>query len=289
MINDGILIVNKEKGMTSRDVVNIISGIFHTKKVGHCGTLDPMATGVLIICIGKYTKLVEILTGYEKIYEFEACLGIETDTLDIEGKVLEEENCILDNKKIDEAIEKFPKSYMQKVPIYSAVRIDGKKLYEYARNGEEVVIPERNVHIYNLKRTSDVKIIDDHTFFKGEIKVSKGTFIRSFVRDFAYSLNAIGMMNGLTRIKQGNFSIENSYTIDDIKQGNYKFIDIKEALNSYPIYKLNEKEASIIKNGALIDKKYKEEKVVFEFDDQILAIYQDYEKDNTKMKPWKMF
>ena len=285
---EGVLIVNKPLGMTSRDVVNIISGIFHTKKVGHCGTLDPMATGVLIICIGRFTKLVEILTGCEKIYEFEACLGVETDTLDVEGNILEDRICILDNKKIDEAISIFPRCYMQKVPIYSAVRIDGKKLYEYARNGEDVIIPERKVEIFNLKRTSSVKIVDNHTFFKGEIKVSKGTFIRSFVRDYANSLNTIGMMNGLTRIKQGNFSIKEAYTIEDIKNGNYKFVDIKDVLSNYPIYKLSDDEAVIVKNGALIDKKYKEEKIVFEYENRILAIYQNYEKDSTKMKPWKM-
>lgn len=285
---EGVLIVNKPLGMTSRDVVNIISGIFHTKKVGHCGTLDPMATGVLIICIGRFTKLVEILTGCEKIYEFEACLGVETDTLDVEGNILEDRICILDNKKIDEAINIFPRCYMQKVPIYSAVRIDGKKLYEYARNGEDVIIPERKVEIFNLKRTSSVKIVDNHTFFKGEIKVSKGTFIRSFVRDYANSLNTIGMMNGLTRIKQGNFSIKEAYTIEDIKNGNYKFVDIKDVLSNYPIYKLSDDEAVIVKNGALIDKKYKEEKIVFEYENRILAIYQNYEKDSTKMKPWKM-
>lgn len=288
-MTDGVLIVNKPLGMTSRDVVNIISGIFKTKKVGHAGTLDPLASGVLIICIGKYTKLVEILTGTEKIYEFGASLGIETDTLDMEGKIVDEKECILSEYDIDEAITNFPHSYLQEVPIYSAVHVEGKKLYEYARNGEEVILPKRKVEIYSLKRVSDVIIKNNHTLFKGEIKVSKGTFIRSFVKDFAKSLNTIGTLNSLTRIRQGNFSINDSYTIEDIRNGNYKFVDIKTCLSDYPIYEVEEEYLETIKNGALIDKRYKEDKVVLKYKDTILAIYQTYEKDKNKMKPWKMF
>lgn len=286
---NGILIVNKPTKMTSRDVVNILSKIFHTKKIGHAGTLDPMATGVLVVCIGKYTKLVEILTGCEKTYEFGACLGITTDTLDVEGSIIEEKSCILTSGDIDNAIQNFPRKYLQEVPIYSAVHVNGKKLYEYARNHENVILPKREVEIYSLKRTGEVRIKQDHTYFKGEIKVSKGTFIRSFVSDFANSLNTIGMMDSLIRIQQGKFTIKDSYTLEDIEEGNYKFVDIDQCLSDYPIYEIDEETLKIIQNGALIEKKYNEDIVVFSFKKHILAIYKTYEKDSSKMKPWKMF
>jgi len=207
----------------------------------------------------------------------------------MEGKIIAEKECILSEYDIDRAITNFPHSYLQEVPIYSAVHVEGKKLYEYARNGEEVILPKREVEIYSLKRISDVIIKNNHTLFKGEIKVSKGTFIRSFVKDFAKSLNTIGTLNSLTRIRQGNFSINDSYTIDDIRNGNYKLVDIKKCLSDYPIYEVEEEYLETIKNGALIDKIYKEDKVVLKYKDTILAIYQTYEKDKNKMKPWKMF
>lgn len=286
---NGVLIVNKPTNMTSRDVVNILSKIFHTKKIGHAGTLDPMATGVLVICIGKYTKLVEILTGSEKTYEFEACLGIKTDTLDIEGKVIEEKPCILTSGDIDDAIQDFPHKYLQEVPIYSAVHVNGKKLYEYARNHETVTLPKREVEIYHLKRTGEVKLEHNHTYFKGEIKVSKGTFIRSFISDFASSLDTIGIMTSLKRIQQGKFLIENAYTLEQIEKGDYQFVDIQSCLQDYPIYEVDSETLKNIQNGALINKKYKEDIIAFSFQKKILAIYKTYEKDHSKMKPWKMF
>ena len=140
---NGVLVVDKPKNCTSRDVVNTICKKFHIKKVGHTGTLDPLATGVLIILIGKYTNLVEVVTAYDKIYEAEITLGALTDTLDITGNIIKEEKAIFTKEKIEESLKKMVGTYNQTVPIYSAVKINGKKLYEYARNNEEVELPKR--------------------------------------------------------------------------------------------------------------------------------------------------
>ena len=133
---NGILLVNKEPGITSRDVVNKVCKIFNTKKVGHTGTLDPLASGVLVLCIGSATKVVEILTSNDKEYEAEMLLGISTDTYDITGKVLKEEEVFVSEEQIKTALNSMIGTYDQEVPIYSAVKINGKKLYDYARNNE---------------------------------------------------------------------------------------------------------------------------------------------------------
>ena len=163
---NGILLVNKEKNYTSRDIVNIVSKKLKTRKVGHTGTLDPLATGVLVLCIGNATKLVEILTSTEKEYEAEIILGIKTDTLDITGNILKEENTFKTKEEIESVLQKMTKKYEQTVPIYSAVKINGKKLYEYARNNEEIELPKRMVEIKKLELINDIKYIEGKTIFK---------------------------------------------------------------------------------------------------------------------------
>ena len=153
---DGVLVVNKEKGMTSFDVVNKISRILEMRKVGHTGTLDPMAEGVLIVCVGKATKIVELLTAEDKEYIAEAKLGIDTDTYDSEGTILKETE-VPDNLPIEEGISSFQKTYLQEVPIYSAVKVNGKKLYEYAREGKQVECPKREVTIKEIELLSKTK------------------------------------------------------------------------------------------------------------------------------------
>ena len=148
---NGILIVNKEKNYTSRDIVNIVGRKFNTRKVGHTGTLDPMATGVLVICINSATKMVELLQADDKEYIAEITLGIDTDTLDITGNIIEEKNTIISKEKVTEAIKSMKGFYEQVVPIYSAVKINGKKLYEYARNNENIELPKRKIEIKEIE------------------------------------------------------------------------------------------------------------------------------------------
>jgi len=147
---DGIVLVDKKVGYTSRDIVNIISKKLNTKKVGHTGTLDPIASGVLIICVGKATKLVKLLTSEDKEYIATITLGILTDTLDTEGKILKEEKIHINKSDIEDVLNTMRGKYIQEVPIYSAIKVNGKKLYEYAREGKEVILPKREVNIYDI-------------------------------------------------------------------------------------------------------------------------------------------
>ena len=154
---NGVIVIDKEKNYTSRDVVNIASKSLKTNKLGHTGTLDPLATGVLVLCVNDATKIVELLTSDDKEYIAEATLGIETDTLDITGEVLGFSSCIIEKERIEEAISKFKGEYMQEVPLYSAVRIDGKRLYDYAFDNQKIKLPSRKVNIKEIELLSETK------------------------------------------------------------------------------------------------------------------------------------
>ena len=286
---DGIVLINKEKNCTSRDVVNQVSKILKTKKIGHTGTLDPIATGVLVLCIGKATKLVEVITSYDKEYEAEVILGIKTDTKDITGKILKEEKAIISKKNIEECLKKMIGTYNQTVPIYSAVKINGKKLYEYARNNEEIELPKRKVTIKELKLISDITYEKEKTKFKIKCHVSKGTYIRSLIEDIATNLNTIGTMENLKRTKQGNFQIANANTIKDIENNKFKIYPIEEILEKFYKIEMTDDLYFKIKNGSIIKNNYNHDIVVFTKNDKIVAIYKEYSKDKTLLKPWKMF
>lgn len=286
---DGIVLINKGKNCTSRDVVNQVSKILKTKKIGHTGTLDPIATGVLVLCIGKATKLVEVITSYDKEYEAEVILGIKTDTKDITGKILKEEKAIISKENIEECLKKMIGTYNQTVPIYSAVKINGKKLYEYARNNEEIELPKRKVTIKELKLISDITYEKEKTKFKIKCHVSKGTYIRSLIEDIATNLNTIGTMENLKRTKQGNFQIANANTIKDIENNKFKIYPIEEILEKFYKIEMTDDLYFKIKNGSIIKNNYNHDIVVFTKNDKIVAIYKEYSKDKTLLKPWKMF
>ncbi|MDD3187774.1 MAG: tRNA pseudouridine(55) synthase TruB [Bacilli bacterium] len=285
---NGILIIDKEKDYTSRDVVNIVGKALNTRKIGHTGTLDPIATGVLVLCIGEATKLVELVTADEKEYVAEVILGVSTDSLDITGNVLEENDSLIEKKQIEEVLNKFKGKYEQEVPKYSAVKIKGKKLYEYARNNEEVVLPKREVNIKEIELLN-YKQENNKTIFSFRCVVSKGTYIRSLIRDIASSLNTIGVMANLKRIRQGKFNIKESYTISDIKNGNYKLIDIGDVLNCKRVTVTKELEVKI-RNGVLVPNIYETDIVLFINENkELISLYKKYDKDESLLKPWKMF
>lgn len=286
---DGIVLINKEKNCTSRDVVNQVSKILKTKKIGHTGTLDPIATGVLVLCIGKATKLVEVITSYDKEYEAEVILGIKTDTKDITGKILKEQKAIISKENIEECLKKMIGTYNQTVPIYSAVKINGKKLYEYARNNEEIELPKRKVTIKELKLISDITYEKEKTKFKIKCHVSKGTYIRSLIEDIATNLNTIGTMENLKRTKQGNFQIVNANTIKDIENNKFKIYPIEEILEKFYKIEMTDDLYFKIKNGSIIKNNYNHDIVAFTKNDKVIAIYKEYSKDKTLLKPWKMF
>lgn len=280
---NGVLVVNKEADMTSRDVVNELVKIFNTKKIGHTGTLDPLATGVLVCTIGKYTKLTELLTSTYKEYVALMKLGITTDTYDIEGKILKETKVNLTEEEIKKVINNFKGEYDQTVPIYSSVKVKGKKLYEYAREGIEVELPKRKVDIKELEILSINKDI-----VKFKTLVSKGTYIRSLINDIGDTLGCGAIMTSLNRTKQGLFDIADSYTLDDIKKGNYKFVDIIKYLDIFSV-EVDDYLYNKIKNGSILKNRYNKDLVLFKKDNEMLAIYEIYEKDKSKIKPYKMF
>ena len=275
-----IINVCKEKNMTSRDVVNIISKHLHTKKVGHTGTLDPLATGVLIVCTDRDTKLVDILTSKNKEYIATMRLGIQTDTGDITGNIIKRATYKVTKDQIIKVLNNFLGSSTQTVPIYSAVKINGKKLYEYARNGEEVTLPTREINI------SSIELLDYHDdLIKFKVTVSKGTYIRSLIEDIGKTLQTVATMEDLVRTKQGNYKIEDSYTLEDIKNDNYKPIPLNIVLKDYHTYNLNATEYFKVKNGS---------KMLLNIDDKIVTLLYNnkpialYRKENDIYRVYKM-
>lgn len=287
ILMNGIFFIDKPKGITSREVVNTIIRKTETRKVGHTGTLDPLATGVLIVCVGKATKLVDVLTATEKVYEAEICLGKETDTLDVEGTIIREEQVSFTEEQIDSVLDSMLGEYDQEVPKYSAVKVNGKKLYEYAREKKEVVLPTRKVSILEIERISPICNQDGKVFFSIRTKVSKGTYIRSLIRDIAYRLGTIGTMENLRRIKQGKFTINQCKNLDDIHLSDLH--PIKDALCDIYTVVTDDVLKKDVLNGKILENTYNQEKLLFQDKEgALLALYQIYEKDNTKIKPYVM-
>lgn len=264
---NGVILVNKQTGVTSRDVVNDISHIFKTKKVGHTGTLDPIATGVLVVTIGRYTKLNEVLMSTFKEYIAEFKLGVLTDTLDIDGNVLSREEVSFSEDEIKSAVLKFKGEYLQEVPRFSSVKVNGKKMYEYAREHKDIVLPKRNVTIKEIE-VLDVK--DDVVSIK--TLVSKGTYIRSLIRDIGDSLNTGATMTSLVRTKQGSFNLEDSFSIDDIRNNNYKLLSIEDVMDA-EVIDTNEDEYFKIKNGVKMNSKYSKDYVLFKYKGKEISLY----------------
>ena len=284
---NGILVVNKPYGYTSRDVVNIVSKKFNTKKVGHTGTLDPIATGVLVLPIGRALKIAELLTSEKKEYIAKVILGYETNTLDITGTEIKRNKPNCTKEEIEAVLKGFIGKSNQQVPMYSAVKVRGKKLYEYARQGIEVTPPSKEIEIYSIELVGDPLYLEDIIEFTIKCHVSKGTYIRSLIRDISYKLNTYGTMKELNRIGQGNFGINESYTLEDIENGNYKLLSIKEALPNIKITKVDDNLLNKIKNGMVIDSFFEEDiSLIVDKNDKEIAIY--IRREEGKVKPFKM-
>lgn len=228
---DGFIVLNKEKNYTSHDYVNKIRKIFNTKKVGHLGTLDPMATGVLIIAINDATKLISFLEDSNKSYLATVSLGFLTDTLDSEGVVIQEKKLpSFQLDAIDNALETFVGDSLQFPPIYSAIKINGRKLYEYARKNIEVQIPARKISIFSIKRESNLFDVNGYPSFTFSVTVSKGTYVRSLCRDIGEKLGTFGTMIDLVRTSQGGLDLNLAKTIQQILDGDFKLISMIDAL-----------------------------------------------------------
>ena len=259
---DGIIIINKPQNSTSHDIVKKAKKILN-EKVGHTGTLDPMATGVLPLLIGKGTLCSKYLINHDKIYEVELQLGIKTDTADSEGNIIERKEVTnLSFELVREILKEFLGKQQQMPPMYSAIKINGKKLYEYARQGKKVNIEPRNIEIYNI----ELKTINTETktiFFN--VHCSKGTYIRSLCEDIAEKLNTVGYMKKLKRIQVGDFNINNSITIDDLELNindksfvNNHFISVEELFTKCDRIDLNERKLELFLNGVMLTQKYKD-------------------------------
>ena len=272
--SNGLLVINKDKGYTSRDVVNVIGKLFEIKKVGHTGTLDPLARGVLVICLNRYTKLNEILTSIEKEYIAEVTLGVKTDTLDIDGNVLEKKDVYITKDDLVKTLKKYETTYEQEVPIYSAVKVNGKKLYEYARGNEKVILPKRSV---TIKKIELLSFSENKFTFK--CLVSKGTYIRSLIRDILNDLKVIGTMSDLIRTRQGVFDIKDAYSLEDVKKGNYKLLKIKDVLDIPKVMVDKDLKFKVL-NGVRLKGNYPD-RVLFLDNDEEIAIYK---KDGDVMK-----
>ncbi len=277
---NGVIVVNKPKGITSRDVVNKLVKVFGTKSIGHIGALDPMATGVLVCLIGKYTKLGCIMVNHNKEYIATFKLNVLTDTLDIEGKVLKTDNKIIGLEDMQGAIEHFNGlTYMQEVPIYSAVKVNGKKLYDYARSNEDVILPKKEVTIYKLELVS----FEDEVKIK--CKVSKGTYIRALIRDICAYLGTYGVMTDLVRTKLGDYDISDAYSLDDISNGKYKLYRLEDIFDLDVRY-INDDNHKQIYNGNIVKDK-NSNYILYKEGDKEIAFYTRFNEE--ELKPLIMF
>lgn len=260
---NGIVLLDKEKGKTSRDVVNSVGRLLNTKRVGHTGTLDPIATGLLVLCVNEGCKLVELLTGHDKDYIAKVRLGISTDTYDITGNIVNENyDYKIDKEKIVNVLNSFLGEYEQEVPIYSALKVNGKKLYEYAREGKEVKLPTHNVKIKDIKLLSIDS--DSFSFF---VTVSSGTYIRSLINDIGKRIGIPMTMEELRRMRIGNFKVEDASDIN-----NLKIIPIVDALDIKKI-ELDDTLFKKVNNGVKINNVYDSNMVLFMKANVPIAIY----------------
>jgi len=262
---DGIIIINKTKGCTSHDIVYKIKKMLN-EKVGHTGTLDPMAEGVLPILVGKGTLASKYLINHDKKYIVELQLGTKTDTADGEGRIVKQQPVnkeILTTKNIEKILQSFVGKQEQIPPIYSAIKINGKKLYEYARKGQEIELKPRKIEIYNIKL---INYSVEEKQIKFEVFCGKGTYIRSLCEDIAIKFGTVGYMKSLKRIQVGDFKIEDSITIDELNNIIQKneldktktIITLEKLFEKIPSIRLDNRKLELFLNGVMLTQKQNE-------------------------------
>ena len=270
---NGVLNIFKPKGMSSFDAVRIVKKVAGTGKVGHTGTLDPEATGVLPICIGKATKIIDYIMNSEKVYEVTLKLGIRTTTYDLEGEVLEEKDCNhLTDVEILQAVNSFIGEYSQVPPMYSALKQNGVRLYELARKGIEVEREGRLITIYNIE---DIKI--NNPYISMKVSCSKGTYIRSLCYDIGEKLGVFATMTELNRAKTSVFSQEESININDLTKENINeyILSMEEALEKYDKIIVRGKYGNLLINGVRVgDNRFTNDKVINQ------KLYRVYDEEN---------
>lgn len=284
-MSDGIVLINKPLNYTSRDIVNIACKKLNTKKVGHCGTLDPLASGVLVLCVGNATKLVPYITDNSKQYIATMELGRQTTTGDLDGEIVKIENVNVSDAEIKAVFASFPCKYIQTVPIYSAVKVNGKRLYEYARSNTPVELPQREVLLDELQLI-DIERKNDKIIIKYLCEVSKGTYIRSLCNDLAEKLGTVSVMTALERTVQGLYNIEECQGIDD----DLVLIDINDVKLPYPKINLTKEMVEEVRHGRKLKNNGYEGLVTLYYNDELIAIYSADDKDMKSrrgVKVWK--
>lgn len=299
---DGIIPLWKEKGMTSFDCVFQVRRLLQTKKVGHSGTLDPQVDGVLPICIGKATKVVEYLLESNKVYQGEITMGVSTETEDAYGSVIEQVPVTVPvpTAQIDQVMHQMTGTLTQIPPMYSAVKVNGKRLYEYARQGITMERPSRTVQIFSFQRTND-PIYDEARqtqSWQFEVSCSKGTYIRTLAVDLGKQLGFPAHMSQLTRVKSGAFQKEDCITLDQLEtllqtgQLSSRMKPIDWALKHYPKVTVSDSLAVRVHNGAVISRlewpAINQPTRVYD-QHQLIALYDVHPKNQTVVKPVKMF
>lgn len=282
----GLLIIDKPKDLTSHDVVDIARKGLKTRRVGHIGTLDPHATGVLVLCVNKATKLVKYFTENTKTYQAEFIIGQATDSDDITGKVIEEKDASqLKEKDVYDQLMTMKGDSMQVPPKFSAIKMNGLKLYELARRNEEITsIEPRPIHVYDF---NDFQVLETGKVFKFQVtvKVSKGTYIRALARDLGKQLDLCGTLGNLRRTEIEDFHIENAYNIDQLKAGEVHLEDPFKYLNMQKLV-VDERAKSYIENGRFLDLdlfEQKTETIIYSNEGDVLAIYY-YDEDKDVMR-----
>lgn len=278
---DGIIVIDKPLGLTSHDVIHKLRKTLKTKRVGHAGTLDPQASGVLIVMVNKATKLSNYLVLDSKEYIATFKLGLATTTQDLEGEVVAEKTYQNDisKEKLLEVLKQYEGKQIQTPSIYSAIKVNGKKLYEYARNNEEVEIPKREIEVYKIEL---IDFVDDLVTVK--VACSSGTYIRSLCYDIAASLNYPGVLTKLRRTKSGYFTIEQACSLEDVENNNYQMISILESLKGLEKVVVDQEVEKDVLNGKTLKIEQEHDFVVVNENDDVLAIYNQSEKGIAKMK-----
>ena len=283
---NGFLIVDKPKGLTSQTVCLKLKKELGANKCGHNGTLDPNATGVMVVAVNQATKLIKLVNEHDKEYIATILFGLDTDTLDIDGNITDEVFMEPSIELIKEKMDLIKAKKTQIPPLTSAIKINGKKLYEYQRKGIEIDIPEREVTLYDYEIVSDLRFINNHYEIDIKVNVSKGYFIRSMARDLGMLLGGKAIIKELRRTKSGIYKIEDSIPLDKIEKNN--IIPIKEFFDLPKVY-VKDYMIPLVKNGVTMDKRQTNIHGAFYVDskDGILAIYEEVEE--LKYKPILIF
>ncbi|MDE6414058.1 MAG: tRNA pseudouridine(55) synthase TruB [Anaeroplasmataceae bacterium] len=250
---DGFFIVDKPKGITSQGAVLRIKKKFQLKKCGHTGTLDPDATGVLVVACGEATKLIRLLDEKDKEYETTIVFGLDSNTLDCYGTITKEEQMSFTLLELDNALVKMKLQTLQIPPMVSAIKVAGKKLYEYEREHKTVNIEPRKVQIKRIERISDLRTVDNHLEVDIRILCSKGFYVRSFARDLGQALGGCAILKDLRRLKSGQFYIENSILLDSLEEKH--LYSIEKIFSKLARLEVNDYIAKLVKNGVMLDER----------------------------------